>query len=119
MNKRIVAGLAGLALTGAVFLVPNAQAAPCDTGTNENEQAFRTVPVTGTEIYGDEPGSGTDTEGTLGIRGDRGYLEMSGSGTTASGYIQGSAYGTPLNGRISGSATTGIEVCLADHTVES
>jgi hypothetical protein len=114
MTKRILAGLAGLALTGAAFgLAPTAQA--CDTGEN-GEPTIATVPGAGSQIYGTQPG-GTDAEGTLGIRGGTGYLEFSGSGPDASGHIQGSAYGTPVNGRISGSATGGIDVCLADGTV--
>ena len=121
MTKRILAGLAGLALSGAIFgLLPNAQADACDTGEN-GEPAFQEVPGTGTELYGDEPGSGTDTSGTLGIRGDRGYLEASGSGDSsgAQGHIQGSTYGVPapVNGRIAGSTDEGITVCLADETV--
>jgi hypothetical protein len=78
MTKRILAGLAGLALTGAVFgLAPSAQAA-CDTGQN-GEPTIATVPGAGSQIYGTQPG-GTDAEGTLGVRGSTGYSEFSGSG---------------------------------------
>lgn len=113
MTKRILAGLAGLALTGAVFgLAPQAQA--CDTGQN-GEPTIAQAP-NGSQIYGTDPGSGA-AEGTIGIRGSTGYLEASGSGPDASGHIQGSAYGTPVNGRIAGSATGGVSVCLANGAV--
>jgi hypothetical protein len=100
---------------------PNALAASCTDGPNDEEPAdnsdtddLATVPVTGTKVYGgDGDGDQTTVDGGIGVGGSTGYLETDGDGETGS--IEGHNNATGLDGRIDISGDP--SVCVNEQTL--
>lgn len=103
MIKRILGGAAAAALTATLLTAGSATAAPCTTETAPNSSPVIATSPTGTVVYGTGGAGG----GYIGVKGNNGWLQASGSPTSGA-TVSGNSTPEAVEGTVTVSSTPNV-----------